>query len=88
MRIFTAFFHPAVQFAAVGSAEKRLIQVLKVWDAEEIRQCAKSVRFLGNSYLTGEVIRNEMVDKGCYLEAELIYAISRRKCNRTISYFL
>jgi len=31
MRIFSVFFHPALNFTAVGGAEKRFIEVLKVW---------------------------------------------------------
>jgi len=33
MRIFSIFFHPALNFTAFGGAEKRFIEVLKVWTA-------------------------------------------------------
>ena len=34
MRIFSIFFHPTLNFTAVGGAEKRFIEVLKAWTAE------------------------------------------------------
>lgn len=33
MRIFSIFFHPTLNFTAVGGAEKRFIEVLKIWAA-------------------------------------------------------
>jgi glycosyltransferase involved in cell wall biosynthesis len=33
VRIFSIFFHPTLNFTAVGGAEKRFVQVLKVWTA-------------------------------------------------------
>jgi glycosyltransferase involved in cell wall biosynthesis len=36
MRIFSIFFHPTLNFTAVGGAEKRFIEILKVWTAEEV----------------------------------------------------
>ena len=36
MRIFAIFFHPRVDFTAVGGAEKRFLRVLKVWDGKGV----------------------------------------------------
>jgi len=36
MRIFSIFFHPALNFTAVGGAEKRFIEILKTWTAEGV----------------------------------------------------
>jgi glycosyltransferase involved in cell wall biosynthesis len=34
VRVFAIFFHPGSNFTAVGGAEKRFLQVLKVWERE------------------------------------------------------
>jgi glycosyltransferase involved in cell wall biosynthesis len=36
MQILSVFFHPASGFTAVGGAEKRFVEVLKVWDRNRV----------------------------------------------------
>lgn len=36
MRILAVFFHPGANFTAVGGAEKRFLQVLKVWNQKDV----------------------------------------------------
>jgi glycosyltransferase involved in cell wall biosynthesis len=36
VRILAVFFHPGVNFTAVGGAEKRFLQVLKVWNQKDV----------------------------------------------------
>jgi glycosyltransferase involved in cell wall biosynthesis len=36
MRILSIFFHPTLNFTAVGGAEKRFIEILKVWTAKGV----------------------------------------------------
>jgi glycosyltransferase involved in cell wall biosynthesis len=37
MRILSVFFHPSSNFAAVGGAERRFVEVLKAWNTEDVR---------------------------------------------------
>ena len=37
MRVFTVFFHPSTKFTAFGGAEKRFIEILRVWLSKGIK---------------------------------------------------
>jgi len=42
VRVFAVFFHPGLNFTAVGGAEKRFLKILKVWDSKVIATIAES----------------------------------------------